>query len=410
MNRADDEPRHQARFQSLLVIEHATVMTPWLRLDDHSVWLQGGRITALAPTAELPPPANATCIAAEGLIATPGWLDLQCNGGCGHDFTHDPSSLWTVAARLPTHGVTAFLPTIITAAPEVVTHALAIWRAGPPSGWRGARPLGLHLEGPFLNPGKKGAHDPAFMRQPSLDAIAGWTPTNGVRLVTLAPELPGALAVTAALRDRGIVVSAGHSLASFDEAQAGFQAGVNMGTHLFNAMPTLQSRAPGLAGALLTTAGVVTGLIADGIHVHPALVRLAWQCKGSQDLALVTDAMAALGMPDGVYHLGGYEVTVAQQTARLADGTLAGSVLALDAALRNLAAFSGCSLHEALPTITSTPARLLGLDRPEASAAAGLPGALGSIRAGAAADLTLVTPQGEVVMTIVGGEIFKAAE
>jgi hypothetical protein len=168
-----------------------------------------------------------------------------------------------------------------------------------------------------------------------------------------------------ALAARGVVVSAGHSMATFAQAKAGFAAGARYGTHIFNAMPTLEHRAPGLPGALLTTPGQVVGLIPDGVHTHPAIVALVWQMKGAAGLTLVTDAMAALGMPPGKYMLGDQEVTVTddQGDARLPSGTLAGSVLAMDEALRWLLRFTGCSLHDALPTITARRLRVLGLTR-----------------------------------------------
>jgi N-acetylglucosamine-6-phosphate deacetylase len=256
----------------------------------------------------------------------------------------------------------------------------------------------LHFEGPFLNLGKKGAHNPAYLRQPDLRLIDDWTVENGVRLVTLAPELPGALELIQELRSRGIVVSAGHTMASFEQAQAGFEAGVTCGTHLFNAMPALEHRAPGLTGALLAHPQMVVGLIADGIHVHPAMLKLAWQSKGSRGLALVTDAMAALGMPPGIYQLGDLDVTVDGSSAHLSDGTLAGCMLTQDAALRNMVEISGSVIADVIPSVSATPASVLNLQNK------------GVIRPGADADLTLVTPQGQVLMTIARGLIVYNAE
>ena len=195
-----------------------------------------------------PAPTN---INAAGLILAPGFIDLQFNGAFGDDFTADPATIWRVAEQLPRYGVTAFLPTIITAPLEKVAAGQKVVTDGRPDRFRGAWPLGLHVEGPFLNPQKKGAHNPKHLRLPSVEAVAGWSPETGVRLVTLAPELPGALEMIVALADRGVLVSAGHSMATFDQAVAGFDAGARYGTHLFNAMPTLGHRDPGLAGALL---------------------------------------------------------------------------------------------------------------------------------------------------------------
>ncbi len=183
-------------------------------------------------------------------------------------------------------------------------------------------------------------------------------------------------------------------MATYDQAEAGFDAGIRYGTHLFNAMPTLAHRDPGLPGALLTDPRTTAGFIADGIHTHPAIVRLAWQALGSRRLNLVTDAMAALGMPPGKHLLGDFEVTVDAESARLADGTLAGSILSLDQAVRNLIGFTGCSLADALPTVTTTAARALGLDDRR-----------GQVAPGYAADLVLLAPDLHVQMTIVEGRV-----
>jgi N-acetylglucosamine-6-phosphate deacetylase len=224
--------------------------------------------------------------------------------------------------------------------------------------------------------------------------VADWSPATGVRLVTLAPELPGGLELIRRLAAQGIVVSAGHSMATFAQAQAGFAAGTRYGTHLFNTMPPLAHREPGLPGALLATAGQVIGLIPDGTHVHPGLIKIVWAAKGPREVNLVSDAMAALGMALGRYRLNDFDVIVTEKDARLADGTLAGSVLPLDQAVRNLIAFTGCGLAEALATVTTTPADLLGIGH-----------ARGRIRPGMVADLVLLKPDLRVEATICGGEI-----
>lgn len=376
----------------MLAITHATVLLPQEAIEDGTVLISEGRIRA-AGGPDLPVNPAAGVRDATGLILTAGLLDLQVNGGFGHDFTADPTTIWDVAARLPRYGVTGFLPTIITSPPEVTRSAQAVLRDGPPAGWAGARPLGLHLEGPFLNAGKKGAHNPAYLRAPSMEAVAGWSPASAVRLATLAPELPGALDTIRALSGRGVVVSAGHSLATYDEAVAAFAAGTRYAPHLFNAMPALHHREPGLVAAALGDPRVTAGLIADGLHVHPALVALAWRLLGRERLNLVTDAMAAMGMPPGEYMLGDYRVTVDETSARLPDGTLAGCILSLDAILRQFVACTGAAAADALATATATPARLLGLE-----------GELGRIAPGSAADLVLMTPDLHVVETFVAGE------
>jgi N-acetylglucosamine-6-phosphate deacetylase len=211
--------------------------------------------------------------------------------------------------------------------------------------------------------------------------------------VTLAPELPGALAAVAWLCARGIVVSAGHSGATYDQARAAFAAGVTMGTHLFNAMTPFHHREPGLPGALLTEPGIRASLIADGLHVHPAALRLAYAARGAAGLALVSDAMAALGMGEGRYQLSGQAVTVDAESARLADGTLAGSVVPLDAALRTMVNEAGCTVAAAVRMASQTPAEVLGLtDR-------------GRIAAGMRADLIVLDPALRVRLTVIAGRV-----
>jgi N-acetylglucosamine-6-phosphate deacetylase len=382
----------------MLLIRNATVYTPDRRIEGGAVLLDGGTIADLGRTEDVACPSGARVLDATGLVACPGFIELQFNGGFGHDFTDDPAAIWQAAAVLPRYGVTAFLPTIITSPLERVAAGQEVVTAGRPRDFVGATPLGLHLEGPFLNPQKKGAHNPAYLRAPDAGAAARWSPATGVRMVTLAPELPGALALVAALSERSVLVSAGHSAATYEQAKAGIDAGIRYGTHLFNAMPMLQHREPGLPGALLTDPRPVVGLIADGVHTHPAIVSLAWQALGSRRLNLVTDAMAALGMPAGTHRLGDFDVSVDATSARLADGTLAGSILSLDQALRNLIAMAGCSLEEALPTVTSTPARAIGVADER-----------GHLARGAVADLVLLSSDLHVRTTIVGGEIIYAA-
>lgn len=381
----------------MLCIQRATLLTPDEQIDEGVLLIEQGRIVAIGDAAHIGVPGDAEIIDASGLIVAPGFIDLQLNGAFGEDFTWTPTSIWQVAAGLPRWGVTSFLPTLITSPPEKVAQAQETLKAGPPSGWRGSIPLGLHCEGPFLNPQKKGAHNPAYLRAPTLEAITSWTPEQHVRLVTLAPELEGALELVRALTQRGVVVSAGHSMARYEEARAGFAAGVRYGTHLFNAMPPLEHREPGLPGALLHAPDVTVGIIPDGIHVHPAMVALAWAAKGPSRLSVVTDAMAALGMPPGRYQIADHEVFVTEDergvnVARLASGTLAGSVLSMDEALRRLIRYTGCSLGQALATITSTPAELLGIGRER-----------GRLRAGAWADLVFLSPTIEVVRTMIAG-------
>ncbi|MGI8929304.1 MAG: N-acetylglucosamine-6-phosphate deacetylase, partial [Candidatus Limnocylindrales bacterium] len=317
------------------------------------------------------------------------------NGGFGHDFTHEPDAIWEVGTRLPQFGITGFVPTVVTSDMAAREAMLSVLATGPPKGYRGATPLGAHFEGPFLSPKASGAHDPAYLRVPS-DAdpdVARWSSQTGVRMVTLAPELDGAIELINAMTSRGVVVSAGHSAANRDQAVAAFEAGIAYATHLFNAMPPLGHRQPGLAGAALVDPRVTVGLIADGLHVHRDVIRIAAQAAGHERVSLVTDATAGLGMDPGRYLLGGRDVVVDPESVRLADdGRLAGSALTADEALRRFASMSGWSATDVLATMTSTPQRLLGLtDR-------------GALRVGARADMAVLTPDLRIVGTFVGGE------
>lgn len=381
----------------MLYIEPTSILTPQGHLGGGAVLVDGGRIVAVGAAGDVACPPDATRVPAAGYILAPGFIDLQINGGFGFDFTADPSTMWEVASHLPRYGVTSFLPTIISAPLDRVSAAQRVIAQGPPPRFSGATPLGLHLEGPFLNHEKRGAHNPDYLRLPDLSLVSDWSPERGVRLVTLAPELPGALDMVMALSRRDVVVSAGHSMATYAQALAGIAAGITYGTHLFNAMAPPDHRRPGLAGVLLTDLDVRVGLIADGIHVHPSMVDLAWRALGPRHLNLVTDAMSALGMPPGIYRLGDRDVTLGNASARLADGRLAGSLLSLDQAVRNLVSFTHCPPEEALSTVTEVPAAVLGMGD-----------ARGKIAEGCIADLVLLRSDLSVATTIVAGEVVFA--
>ncbi len=322
-------------------------------------------------------------------IAAPGFIDLQVNGGFGIEVGADPAPIRALAARLPETGVTAWLPTVITSPAAHYRDVLAGFvQAGAPSG---ARPLGLHLEGPYLSPARKGAHRAAWMDPADPALFAEILASDHLRLMTLAPEQPGNLARIHRLRERGILVSLGHTDSTYAEFTAGIDAGATMATHLYNAMSPFGHREPGAIGAALSDDRVTIGLIADGIHCHPAAIRIAARAKGPGRIALVTDMMAAAGMPPGDYPLGGQTVTTDGISARLSDGTLAGATLLMDAAVRNMVAWGGVSIPAAIRMATETPADLLG--RPD----------LGRIAPGCPADLTLLDPDLRVITTIIGG-------
>jgi N-acetylglucosamine-6-phosphate deacetylase len=333
-----------------------------------------------------PAPDSGT-LDATGCLVLPGWIDVQCNGGGGIDLTAEPERLWEVAALLPRFGVTAWLPTIVTSPPDRVDRALAALADRPPDLGPVAEPLGLHLEGPFLNPVRRGAHVAALLADPIADAgrAEGWSRDGGVAMVTLAPELPGGLDLARALAEREVVVSAGHTDASAAELAAAVDAGVSMVTHLFNGMNPLHHRAPGVPGTALADERLHVGVIADGVHVDGAVVALAWRLLGER-FVLVTDGVAPMGAPGA-----------AGQGVRLADGTLAGADLAMDGAVRNVASFTGAGLRAAATAASSAPASLLG-DRSR-----------GHLRPGARGDVVVLRPDGTVVATVVAGRVAGAS-
>lgn len=321
-----------------------------------------------------------------GCYLVPGFVDLQVNGAFGIDVATMPERVPELSARLTSTGVTSYLPTLISRPLEEYLPLIARIQLAA----SGARPLGLHLEGPFLNPKMKGAH-PEDIALPNPEALKKILSTGCVRLITLAPEMYGADGLTEVALKHGAVVSLGHSRADFRTAYSAFEAGAAGVTHLFNAMSPLHHREPGLPGAAFAHPRAVCGLIADGGHVHPEMVRLAYRLLGPHRLCLVTDAIAAAGMGDGEYPLAGRRVGVRDGVARLEDGTLAGSVLSMHEALRNVVE-AGCALPEAVRMASTTPAVLVGGTRK------------GILAAGCDADVVVLTPELGVHAVWVGGE------
>lgn len=333
-------------------------------IPDGMLHFSEGAVRFVGPAQEARIPERCEVIDGEGNYLAPGFVDLQLNGGYGHDFTEDPGSILEVARRLPETGVTAFLPTFITspldAYPAMLRAAAQAMEEQRRMPKPGARILGAHVEGPFLSAVRKGAHLQRHFTDPSPAALAHLQPIEVVRLLTLAPERDGAAAAIRRLAAAGVVVSIGHSDAGPECVRAARNAGAAYATHLYNAMRPMQHRDPGLVGTLLAGDGIICGLIVDGLHVHPEMVKLAYRCLGAERITLVTDAMAAMGMPPGEYGIGGQPVIVDGKTARLENGTLAGSILRMDEAVRNMVRFSGCSPEEAIRMATRTPAEVLG--------------------------------------------------
>jgi N-acetylglucosamine-6-phosphate deacetylase len=360
-----------------------------------AVVIQEGKIDKLVK--EFRPadvPANPRVV--PGLIC-PGFIEMQINGAFGIDIGPDEEKLGNLAGKLPQTGTTSFLPTAISWPAERYQAFLeALDKA---SSVRGAQALGAHIEGPFLSPARKGAHDPDNLRPVDLGLLKEILTAGTVRVMTLAPELPGSEKAAKVLCESGVVASIGHTDATYEQTLHALDAGFSKGTHLYNAMSHLEHRAPGVVGALLTDDRVRVGIIADGVHVHEGALRLAYREKGADGLALVTDAVEASGMPDGEYEFSGRTVRLEDGTVRLLDGTLAGSALTMDEAVRNAARLLGIPLVDAVRMASETPAVILGLP------------SKGRIAPGTDADLALLTPEGEVAETIVAGEtVYKRNE
>jgi len=325
------------------------------RVADGRISVVDGRIAAVELDDDLGHP--------DGPYLAPGFVDVHVHGWGGHDAMGGPDALDGMARRLLRHGVTSFVPTAVTAPMgDLVAFAERVRAWLPEAPMDGAAPLGFNLEGPFLAPARRGAHEQAHLRvpagipRPTLEPLV-----DGLRLLTIAPELPGAADLIRWLRERGVATSVGHSAASLEEAQAGYAAGATSTTHLFNAMSGVDHRAPGVAVAALLDDAVYVELIADGIHVHPALWPLITRLKPPDRLLLVSDALALAGTGDGRGWVGGLEVAVEGQRVTLAGTTtLAGSVIALDTAVRNLAT-SGVPLPAAVAAASRNPLALLGI-------------------------------------------------
>jgi len=321
-----------------------------------------------------------------GGTAVPGFVDLQVNGFGGVDFAAADAAGYTTAGdALLESGVTAYQPTLITAPEEDLIAALREVPGDP----AGPRILGVHLEGPFLSPNRLGAHPPASRRDPDRELLERLLAAGPVGYVTLAPELPGALELVDLLHSRGIVVSCGHSDATAEQAAAAFDRSVGTVTHLFNAMRPLGHRDPGIAGAALARDDVIVQVILDGHHLADETAKVVWRAAAGR-VALVTDAIAAAGTGDGSCRLGGVDVEIRDGVARRADGVLAGSVVTMIEAVRNLHAL-GAPLVDAVAAATSVPARVVG--RPE----------LGVLRQGGEADIVVLDDGLEILRVLRGG-------
>jgi N-acetylglucosamine-6-phosphate deacetylase len=371
--------------------------TPLESIENAVVIVEDGRIAWVAPREAIEIPGNAKRVDLGDAILAPGFIDIHIHGGAGHDvMAADADGLSRFERALVNYGVTSYCPTTVTASLDATCRSLE-WLARPQpaaSGESRAKPVGIHLEGPFISHAKRGVHPPELLLAPSPVLLEKfWQAAGGnVAVMTIAPELPGSIETIGAAAKKGICVSLGHSNATLAEAQAGIAAGGRHSTHTFNAMRSLDHREPGVLGEVLANDAVTSDIIVDGIHVHPEMVDLFLRAKGLDRAVLITDAMSATGMGDGKFRLGSFEVEVKGDRAER-DGVLAGSVLTLDRAVRNVAKFANLKLQHAIRLATVNPARVL--DHPD----------IGILAPGAKADLVVLNAAGEVQRTIVNGFI-----
>ncbi len=331
-----------------------------------------------------------------GYTLAPAYFDVHCHGSAGHDVMEGTTEAFaTIAKFLARHGVAAYLPTTVTMPVDATLKSLEAMAKLIGSGDYGARSLGIHIEGPFLSPHKKGAHPARLLQTPSIELFDRmWQASAGnIRLMTIAPELPNALEVIARAASLGVRVSLGHSDANADEAKAGVRAGAVSATHAYNAMRNFDHKASGLVGEVLTNDQLFAELICDGFHVDPPAVKIYWRCKGPDRAILITDAMVAAGMPDGNYKLGELDVLVINGKCILDENTLAGSTLTLDRGVKNFASFTGATTDQVTRLASRNPARMAGFENET-----------GSLAIGRAADINVLSAKNEVVESFLRGQ------
>ena len=364
-----------------------------------AIIVEKGRIKEIVNREEL---STATLTGAEVIEAkdkfiTPGYIDIHVHGGGGSDVMDgDYEAINQIAITHSHFGTTSFLPTTMTMNKDKIIRSLRSICEAVKKGTAGAEILGIHMEGPYINSEKKGAQREEDIKKVSLEEFLEFNQASGnlIRLVTIAPEMPGAIDFIKYLDKQKIIISVGHSNATYAQVQAGIQAGLSHVTHTFNAMRGLHHREPGVVGAALTSPELTVEVIADGIHIHPVVIKILIKARENEKIVLITDAMRAAGLKEGTYDLGGQEVTVNKGQARLKDGTLAGSVLTMDKAVKNMVSKVGVSLAKVIQMASFNPAKSIGIDDKK-----------GSLEPGKDADIVILNKNLETELTIVAGKI-----
>ena len=380
------------------VINASHLYTPLEEIPNPQLVIEDGRIREISSRDSQASPANATVVDFGDATLAPGFLDIHMHGGAGLDVMRaSAADLPRLGRFLTSHGVIGYFATTVAAPLDATCAALERLADAVEKKSGGtdveARPLGIHLEGPFLSHKRRGVHPPEYLLEPTVPIFEKlWQAARGqVRMLTIAPEIPGAMEVIAEAARRNVCVSIGHSDAELLAARQAVKAGARHATHTFNAMRPLDHRSPGIIGEVLSDDTMTADIIADGIHVSPEVVKLFLQAKGPERAVLITDAISATGMPDGRYQLGPIQVEVKNGKCTAGD-SLAGSVLTMDRAVRNVTHFSHWTLREAVRAATLNPAQAVGLSTE-----------YGKLAPGAEANFVVLSPRGDVLKTIVGG-------
>lgn len=350
------------------LLQVGRAFTPTSELTDVGILVREGVIESIGPRSAVSLPAGAQEIRATDKIAAPGFVDVHIHGAGGHDVMEGTEgALDAISSMIGSHGTTSFVATTVTADPNAIcksSEEIARYIARQHARFRpGAEVLGIHFEGPFISPLRRGVHPPEWIRLPSAELLEKFTAAakGNALLLTIAPELLGAMPCIDAARKAGMVVGMGHTDATYEQARAALARGAHHAIHTYNAMRPFSHRDAGVIGAVLTSPEISAELIADGVHVDETAMRLLLQAKGAGGVVLISDGISATGMPDGKYTLGGFEVTVSGGVCRNMEGKLAGSTLTLDRALRNIVNL-GASLGDALRMLTLNPAKVLGIE------------------------------------------------
>jgi len=370
---------------STLLIHAGRALTPTTEINDAGILIRDDAIEAIGPRSGMTLPAGAQEIVATGKTAIPGFVDVHIHGAGGHDVMEGTSAaLRSITRKVWEYGTTSLVATTVTASTDQTLRAVEGIAGYIAQQHETEEPraeiLGIHFEGPFISKKRRGVHPAEWIQQPSAETLSRFLKAGAgnARILTIAPEVLGAAQCIDAARDAGLVVSMGHTDATYEQAREAVARGAQSATHVYNAMRPFSHRDPGVIGAVLTSPEVNAELIADGVHVEEAAMKLLLLAKGAAHVTLVSDGLSATGMPDGKYTFGGFEVTVSGGVCRNAEGTLAGSTLTLDRALRNIVAL-GVLLPDAVRMLTLNPASLLGIEFKK-----------GSLRVGADADILLL--------------------